>query len=66
MQIWVVCRNGRPSAVFSTAGSANEFVAGNGGATSCDAKWFILDACAGAQQHWDFRIGASQVAGDQQ
>jgi hypothetical protein len=45
MRIWVVSRNGTPRAVFSTAGGANDYVAGSGSTSRCDVQWFVLDAC---------------------
>ena len=46
MRIWLVRRDGRPRAVFSTAGDASEYVADNGGAICCDVQCLVLDACA--------------------
>jgi hypothetical protein len=45
MRIWVVSSNGMPCAVFSTAGSAQDYIDGRGSANSHDISWFVLDAC---------------------
>jgi hypothetical protein len=45
MRIWVVSRNGTPCAVFSTAGSAKDYVDGRGRANTHHIRWFVLDAC---------------------
>jgi hypothetical protein len=43
MRIWVVSRSGAPCAVFSTAGSAKDYI--DGCASQHDVSWFVLDAC---------------------
>jgi hypothetical protein len=43
MRIWVVSCNGAPCAVFSTAGSAKDYI--DGCASQHDVSWFVLDAC---------------------
>jgi len=65
MRIWLVCRDGRPRAVFSTAGSANDYAAENGGANCCDVQYLVLDACTRAQHRWDFRFSTNRVVGGQ-
>jgi hypothetical protein len=43
MRIWVVSSGGVPRAVFSTAGSAKDYI--DGCASHHDVSWFVLDAC---------------------
>jgi len=50
MRIWLVSREGHPRALFSTAADANDYVADNGGAKSCDVQCLVLDSCARTQQ----------------
>ena len=44
MRIWLVSREGHPRALFSTAADANDYVADNGGAKSCDVQCLVLDS----------------------
>jgi hypothetical protein len=44
MRIWIVSRAGHPVAVFSTAGSATDYVSEHGGEAGCDVLYLILDA----------------------
>jgi hypothetical protein len=50
MRIWLVTRDGRSPAVFSTAGDARDYVVDNGGPTCCDVECFVLDARMRTQQ----------------
>jgi len=50
MRIWLVSREGRPRAVFSTAGDARDYMTDNGGATYCQIECLVLDACTRTQQ----------------
>jgi hypothetical protein len=50
MRIWLVCRDGRPRALFSTAGGASDYVADNGGPICCDVQCLVLDAYTRSQQ----------------
>jgi len=50
MRIWLVCRDGRARALFSTAGDASDYVADNGGAAGCDVQCLVLDSCTRTQQ----------------
>src|SRR5262249_51541944 len=46
MRIWLVCSDGRPRAVFSTAGDASDCVADHGG----EVQYFVLDTCMRTQR----------------
>jgi len=50
VRIWLVCRDGHPRAVFSTAGGASDYMADNGGTASCDVQCLVLDARTRTQQ----------------
>ena len=50
MRIWLVSREGRPRAVFSTATDARDYVADNGGTIHCDVECLVLDARTRTQQ----------------
>lgn len=65
MRIWLVCRDGRPRAVFSTAGGAKDFVNENGSETRCDVQYLVLDGCTRAQHQWDFRFVTNRTIGEQ-
>ena len=63
MRIWLVSRDGRPRAVFSTAGDANDYAADNGGTTCCAVQCLILDACTRTQQFFSMpRVAVSASA----
>jgi len=59
MRIWLVSREGRPRAVFSTAGDASEYVADNGGAICCDVHCLVLDACTRTRHFFSMPRAAS-------
>jgi hypothetical protein len=64
MRLWLVCRDGRPRAVFSTAGGAGDYVADNGGAICCDVQCLVLDAWTRTQR-WHFQSITKWLAGEQ-
>jgi hypothetical protein len=63
MRIWLVCRDGRPRAVFSTAADARDYVADNGGAICCDVQCLVLDACTRTQQFFSMPRTANTPRG---
>jgi hypothetical protein len=61
MRVWLVCRDGRPRAVFSTAEGASDYVADNEGASRCDVQGLVLDAYTHSQR-WEYFVANRGVA----
>ena len=62
MRVWLVCRDGRPRALFSTAADARDYVADNGASSGWDVQCLVLDACTRTQQFFSMPRAAAAAS----
>jgi hypothetical protein len=61
MRVWLVCRDDRPRAVFSTAEGASDYLADNAGANRCNIQCVVVDAYTRSQR-WEY-VKTKRVVG---